>query len=231
MVTRFLGSLLENKRTPDRKADQTATWSLLTLRRALRKTDLPHIAKETIRQVLHASGYSYQRTRTWCRTGYALRKRKSGTVTVYDLETPAEFGQAIAIAKGTPACPLVEPEDLLDARIVGSTPQAASLGIRLGITGREAVELAEQLRPDIVVMDVAMPELNGIEATRRVVAANPHAKVIALSMHKDSVYVREKYDTRRAVQRIIELAKTDPKRPYDALRRWVTGPRAKTAAQ
>jgi hypothetical protein len=47
----------------------------------------------------------------------------------------------------------------------------------------------------------------------------------------DSVYVREKYDTRRAVQRIIELAKTDPKRPYDALRRWVTGPRDKTAAQ
>jgi transposase len=80
--------LAEVQRVPDRKADQTATWSLLTLRRALRKTALPHIAKETIRQVLHASGYSYQRTRTWCRTGYALRKRKSGTVTVYDLETP-----------------------------------------------------------------------------------------------------------------------------------------------
>ena len=57
--------------------------------------------------------------------------------------------------------------------------------------GREAVELALQLHPDIVVMDVAMPELNGIEATRRLVAANAHAKVIALSMHKDSVYVRE----------------------------------------
>jgi DNA-binding NarL/FixJ family response regulator len=57
--------------------------------------------------------------------------------------------------------------------------------------GREAVELAAQLNPDIVVMDVAMPELNGIEATRRLVAANPHIRVIALSMHKDSVYVRE----------------------------------------
>jgi catechol 2,3-dioxygenase-like lactoylglutathione lyase family enzyme/uncharacterized protein YunC (DUF1805 family) len=59
---------------------------------------------------------------------------------IYDLETPAEFGQAIAIAKGTPACPLVEPEDLLDSRIVGLTPQAAALGIRLGMTGREAAE-------------------------------------------------------------------------------------------
>ena len=57
--------------------------------------------------------------------------------------------------------------------------------------GRDAVELAAQLRPDIVVMDVAMPELNGIEATRRVIAADPHIRVIALSMHKDSVYVRE----------------------------------------
>jgi DNA-binding NarL/FixJ family response regulator len=57
--------------------------------------------------------------------------------------------------------------------------------------GREAVELTEQLKPDIVVMDVAMPELNGIEATRRVTASVPHTRVIALSMHKDSVYVRE----------------------------------------
>jgi glyoxylase I family protein len=60
---------------------------------------------------------------------------------IYDLKTPAEFNQAIAIAKGTPACPLVEPEDLFDARIVGVTPQAAAYGIRVGITGREAVEL------------------------------------------------------------------------------------------
>jgi two-component system response regulator NreC len=57
--------------------------------------------------------------------------------------------------------------------------------------GREAVELAEQLRPDVVVMDVAMPELNGIEATRRLAASLPHTRVVALSMHKDSVYVRE----------------------------------------
>ena len=80
--------LAEVQRVPDRKEDQTATWSLSLLRKALRATDLPHIANETIRQVLHENGYSFQRTRTWCRTGYALRKRKSGTVTVYDLETP-----------------------------------------------------------------------------------------------------------------------------------------------
>jgi transposase len=80
--------LAEVQRMPDRKEDQTATWSLMLLRQALRKTDLPHVAAETIRQVLHEHGYSFQRTRTWCHTGYALRKRKSGTVTVYDLQTP-----------------------------------------------------------------------------------------------------------------------------------------------
>jgi DNA-binding NarL/FixJ family response regulator len=57
--------------------------------------------------------------------------------------------------------------------------------------GREALETATRLSPDVVVMDVAMPELNGIEATRRMGEAAPRTRVLALSMHKDSVYVRE----------------------------------------
>ena len=73
--------------------------------------------------------------------------------------------------------------------ILGAQPDMDIAGE--AANGREAVELAAQLHPDIVVMDVAMPELNGIEATRRLLAADPHIRVIALSMHKDSVYVRE----------------------------------------
>jgi len=57
--------------------------------------------------------------------------------------------------------------------------------------GREAVTLAEKLQPDVVVMDVSMPELNGIEATRRISEVSGRTRVLALSMHKDSVYVRE----------------------------------------
>jgi DNA-binding NarL/FixJ family response regulator len=57
--------------------------------------------------------------------------------------------------------------------------------------GREAVELSAKLHPDLVIMDVAMPDLNGIEATRRIMETSPRARILALSMHKDSVYVRE----------------------------------------
>ena len=57
--------------------------------------------------------------------------------------------------------------------------------------GREAVEMAERLKPAVVVMDVTMPELNGIEATRRIAAALPRTRILGLSMHKDAVYVRE----------------------------------------
>ncbi|MCX6590532.1 MAG: response regulator transcription factor [Acidobacteria bacterium] len=57
--------------------------------------------------------------------------------------------------------------------------------------GREAVELAEKLQPDVVVMDVSMPELNGIEGTRRIGDCCPRTRVLALSMHRDAMYVRE----------------------------------------
>lgn len=77
----------EIQRQPDREKDQTGTWSLLLLRDALRKEDFPHLAKETARVVLHEAGYRYQRTRTWCPTGSALRVRKSGSVVVKDPKT------------------------------------------------------------------------------------------------------------------------------------------------
>jgi DNA-binding NarL/FixJ family response regulator len=55
--------------------------------------------------------------------------------------------------------------------------------------GREAVKLALALRPDIVVMDIAMPLLNGLEATRQMLAAAPATKVIILSAHSDDAYI------------------------------------------
>jgi transposase len=72
---------------PRRREDQTATWSLRTLQRRLRREGLPRVGTSTIRRVLQDAGSSYQRTRTWCPTGTALRKRKAGVVQVVDPQT------------------------------------------------------------------------------------------------------------------------------------------------
>jgi transposase len=78
--------LREVGREPTPEADGTSTWSLSTLKKSLRSAPdgLPKVAISTIWQVLHESGRSYQRSRTWCPTGSALRKRKSGTAVVTD---------------------------------------------------------------------------------------------------------------------------------------------------
>jgi len=55
--------------------------------------------------------------------------------------------------------------------------------------GRKAVKLAEKLSPNVIIMDVSMPDLNGIEATRKIIAATSNVKVIALSMHSDRRFV------------------------------------------
>ena len=55
--------------------------------------------------------------------------------------------------------------------------------------GRQAVRLASELVPDVIVMDINMPELNGIEATRQIIAESPKTKIIALSMYSDKRYV------------------------------------------
>jgi len=56
-------------------------------------------------------------------------------------------------------------------------------------TGRQAVQLAGKLRPDVVVMDIAMPVLNGLEATRQIIKMVPAAKVLVLSSYSDDEYV------------------------------------------
>ena len=78
--------LREVRREPTPEADGTATWSLSTLQKSLRSAPdgLPKVATSTIWQVLREAGLSYQRNRTWCPTGIALRKRKSGMKVVAD---------------------------------------------------------------------------------------------------------------------------------------------------
>lgn len=75
-------------------------------------------------------------------------------------------------------CSLLEKNDAL--KVIG---QAAD--------GLSAVRLAGELSPDLVIMDISLPGLNGIDATRRILEANPRVKIIALSMHKDGRYIAE----------------------------------------
>ncbi len=82
------------QRQPDRRTDGTATWSLTTLQRSLRQAGLAQVGTSTIRRVLQDAGSSYQRTRTWCPTGTAQRKRKSGVVTVVDPRTEQKRGSS-----------------------------------------------------------------------------------------------------------------------------------------
>jgi transposase len=84
--------LAEARRMPDREADGAATWSLLTLRSALRSAPdgLPQVSTATIRAALLEAGWTWQRTRSWCETGKALRRRKAGPIIVVDPDGEAK---------------------------------------------------------------------------------------------------------------------------------------------
>ena len=77
----------------------------------------------------------------WANGQYCAILTRSGLVGcgIYDVDTAGVFGQVVAIARGTPQHPLVEPEDLLEAKIVDVSEPARQLGLEAGITGREAV--------------------------------------------------------------------------------------------
>ncbi len=78
--------------TPERESDQTATWSLTLLQRRRRAHGLPQVSRDTVHRTLQHAGYRWQRTRTWCPTGTARRKRKAGVVRVTDPQTERNKG-------------------------------------------------------------------------------------------------------------------------------------------
>ena len=101
------------------------------------------LPRTTSRPLQFHNGCAVGISNRWRQGQYCTILTEAGLVGcgIYDVKTAAEFGQAVAIARGTPQKPLVEPEDLFEARIVDLTPQARGLGIQVGMTGREAVEL------------------------------------------------------------------------------------------
>jgi uncharacterized protein YunC (DUF1805 family) len=100
------------------------------------------LPRTTSRPIQFRNGSAIGVSNRWRQGQYCVILTEAGLVGcgIYDVKTAAEFGQAVAIARGTPQKPLVEPEDLFDATIVDATPRARELGVRVGMTGREAVE-------------------------------------------------------------------------------------------
>ena len=84
--------------------------------------------------------------------------------------------------------------------------------VAMAMDGLEAVELARKYKPDIIIMDISMPRLNGLDATRKILADLPHSRIIMLSMHSDQRYIQESLRTgargyilkESAVQEVIE---------------------------
>ena len=97
--------LREVRRAPDRDQDKTATWSLSILQGALRLAPdrLPGISTYTIWCVLHDARFTWDKDRSWCQTGTAIRKRKSGTVTVIDRDGTAKKIDRGRVYAGSPA--------------------------------------------------------------------------------------------------------------------------------
>lgn len=75
--------------------------------------------------------------------------------------------------------------------------------------GRQAMQLARKLAPDVVVMDIAMPSLNGLEATRQIIHALPSAKVLILSSYNDDEYVSQLTEAGAAGYLLKQTAATD----------------------
>jgi uncharacterized protein YunC (DUF1805 family) len=100
---------------------------------------LPHAQNRTLE---FAGGQAVGSTYQWPGGQYCAIHTSKGLVGcgIYDIRSANEFSLAVAIARGTPAKPLREPEDLFAAKILEVSRAAESLGVAVGMTGREAVE-------------------------------------------------------------------------------------------
>ncbi len=85
------------------------------------------------------------------------------------------------------------------------------------VDGRQAVKIAEELAPDVMIMDIGMPNLNGIEATTQIVKRNPKVRVVILSVHSDEEYLLRALNAGAKGYLLKESAHLDLKRAVEAV--------------
>lgn len=141
------------------------------------------LPRTTNRRLSFQNGTAIGISNRWERGQYCSIVTEAGIVGcgIYDLETAAEFSLAVAICKGTPARPLVEPEDLFESKIVGATPQAERFGVRKGMSGREAVELMLAAAPN----KGASPK---VEADRIEVKTLDHVTLVVKDLERSAAF-------------------------------------------
>ncbi|GIW72895.1 MAG: DNA-binding response regulator [Planctomycetota bacterium] len=138
-------------------------------------------------------------------------------------QTEAESDMATSEATDTIRVLVVDDHAMIReglAQLIGEEAEFEVVGT--AADGRSALRLARKLNPDVVLMDLAMPELNGLEATRRIVKALPQTRVLALSMYMDRDYIS------RALEAGVAgylLKDSPPEELYEALRRVAAGER------
>ena len=112
---------------------------------------LDELPRSTSREIETPVGQAVGLSNRWLGGQYCALLTKRGLVGcgIYDIDCANEFNFAFALAKGTPEKPLVEPEDLYEARIVKVSKRAQRIGIAEGMTGLEALSLLlDESRPD-----------------------------------------------------------------------------------